>query len=228
MSPGPSFIAYVDRRSQRRSTVGQQYNPAQRAFQDQFDTRRLADRLAESTSDVISEGFKDFIEQRDMFFIATADEEGWPESSYKGGEPGFVRVIDEHTVAFPVYNGNGMFLTAGNMAVNPRVGLLFIDFEVGTRLRMSGRASIDPEDPLIDTFPGAQFVVRVRAREVFANCRRYVHHYELVTRSRFVPTAEADPPVPDWKRDEWFDGTLPADDPALDPDNPSAPSIPRF
>jgi predicted pyridoxine 5'-phosphate oxidase superfamily flavin-nucleotide-binding protein len=97
----------------------QNYHAAQRAFQDQFDTRRLADRLAESTSDVISERFKAFIEKRDMFFIATADEDGWPESSYKGGEPGFVRVVDEHTVAFPVYNGNGMFLTAGNLAVNP-------------------------------------------------------------------------------------------------------------
>lgn len=97
----------------------QNYHAAQRAFQDQFDTRRLADRLAESTSDVISERFKAFIEKRDMFFIATAAEDGWPESSYKGGEPGFVRVVDEHTVAFPVYNGNGMFLTAGNLAVNP-------------------------------------------------------------------------------------------------------------
>jgi predicted pyridoxine 5'-phosphate oxidase superfamily flavin-nucleotide-binding protein len=208
--------------------MGQHYGDSQRHFQDQFDTRRLADRLAESTSNTIGEPFKAFIEQRDMFFIATADEEGWPESSYKGGEPGFVRVIDEHTLVFPVYNGNGMFLTAGNLVSNPRVGLLFIDFETGTRLRMSGAASINPEDPLTDTYPGAQFVVRVRAREIFANCRRYVHRYALVERSRFVPSGEADPPVPDWKLDPWFDGTLPHDDPALDPDHPSAPSIPKF
>lgn len=206
----------------------QQYHQAQRDFQDRFDTRRLADRLAESTSDVIAGPFKTFIEQRDMFFIATAGEGGWPEASYKGGEPGFVRVIDEHTIVFPVYNGNGMFLTAGNLAVNPRVGLLFIEWESGTRLRMSGHASIDPDDPLTDTYPGAQFVVRVRAREVFANCRRYVHRYELVDRSPFVPQADSDPPVPDWKRDEWFEGTLPGNDPALDRDRPSAPSIPRF
>ncbi len=206
----------------------QHYHAAQRSFQDRFDTRRLADRLSESTSDVITEPFKRFIEERDMFFIATADPEGWPESSYKGGEPGFVRVIDEHTLVFPVYNGNGMFLTAGNLAVNPRIGLLFIDFEVGTRLRMSGHASIDLDDPLVAMFPGAQFVVRVRAREVFANCRRYVHRYTRVQSSPFVPTGEADPPVPDWKLDAWFAGTLPANDPALDPDHPSAPSIPQF
>lgn len=208
--------------------MSQRYHTAQRAFQDQFDTRRLADRLSEATADVIGEPFKRFIEARDMFFIATADDEGWPQASYKGGEPGFVRVIDEHTIAFPVYNGNGMFLTAGNLEVNPKVGLLFIDFEGGSRLRMSGEASIDPDDPLVETYPGAQFVIRVKATEVFANCRRYVHHYELVERSRFVPTAEAEPPVPDWKLDEWFEGTLPHDDPALDPDSPSAPAIPNF
>lgn len=206
----------------------QEYHVRQREFQDRFDTRRLADRLAESTSDVIKESFKKFIEERDMFFIATAGEDGWPEASYKGGAPGFVRVIDEHTLVFPVYNGNGVFLTAGNVAANPKVGLLFIDFEVGTRLRMSGYASIDPNDPLVATYPGAQFVVRVRAREVFANCRRYVHHYRLVERSPFVPSAEEEPPVPDWKLDPWFEGTLPEDDPALDPSRPSAPSVPQF
>lgn len=208
--------------------MGQSFHAAQRAFQDRFDTRRLADRLAESTTDTISERHKAFIERRDMFFIATAGTDGWPEASYKGGEPGFVRVIDERTLVFPVYNGNGMFLTAGNLTVNPKVGLLFIDWETGTRLRMSGHASIDPDEPLVATYPGAQFVVRVTAREVFANCRRYVHRQTLVARSPFVPTADGEAPVPDWKLDDWFDGTLPSDDPALDPNHPSAPSIPQF
>lgn len=208
--------------------MGQQYHEGQRRFQDRFDTRRLADRLAESTSDVINERYKSFIEKRDMFFIATADENGWPEASYKGGEPGFVKVIDEHTLAFPVYNGNGMFLTAGNLTVNPRVGMLFINWEDGTRLRLSGHVTIDDSDPLIEAFAGAQFVVRVRVREVFANCRRYVHRYALVERSPFVPRGDTEPPVPDWKLDEWFEGTLPEDDPALDPDRPCAPSNPKF
>ena len=208
--------------------MGQHYHDGQRALQDRFDTRRLADRLAESTSDVISERFRRFIERQDMFFIATADNDGWPEASYKGGEPGFVRVLDDHTLVYPVYDGNGMFLTAGNLAVNPRVGLLFIDWQTGTRLRLSGHATIDPEDPLIGTYPGAMLVVRVRAREVFANCRRYVHRQGLVARSPFVPTGDTDAPVPDWKLDPWFEGTLPADDPARDGERPSAPSIPEF
>ena len=208
--------------------MGQRYHQAQRAYQDRFDTRRLADRLAESTTATITEPIKAFIEARDMFFIATADADGWPQCSYKGGEPGFVRVIDPSTLAFPVYNGNGMFLTAGNLAVNPKVALLFIDWSRTTRLRVNGLASVDADDPLVGTFPRAELVVRVTTTEVFANCRRYVHHLELVERSPFVPTAEAPPPVPDWKLDPWFEGTLPAGDPALDPDNPSAPSIPQY
>jgi predicted pyridoxine 5'-phosphate oxidase superfamily flavin-nucleotide-binding protein len=208
--------------------VSQRYHEGQRAFQDRFDTRRLANRLAEGTSDVISDGLKAFIERRDMFFIATADEQGWPQVSYKGGDPGFVRVLDERTLAFPVYDGNGMFLTAGNISVNPRIGMLFIDWGTGTRLRLNGEASIDRDDHLTETYPGAKFVIRVRVAEVFPNCRRYVHRQERVERSRFVPAAGAEPPVPDWKLDPWFEGTLPADDPAHDPDHPNAPSIPQF
>lgn len=208
--------------------MGQRYHADQRALQDRFDTRRLADRLATSTSDVISDRFKRFVEQRDMVFVATSDADGWPQASIKSGEPGFVRVVEDHTLVLPLYDGNGMHLTAGNLVANPRVGLLFVDWATGTRLRINGETSIDPDDPLVDTYPGAQLVVRVRVREVFANCRRYVPHYQLEEPSPFVPAGVADPPVPDWKRDEWFEGTLPAQDPARDPDRPSAPSIPQF
>ncbi len=208
--------------------MGQDYQAAQRAFQDRFDTRRLADRLAESAGAHIDDARRAFIQARDMFFIATADEHGAPQCSYKGGEPGFVRVVDESTVAFPVYDGNGMFLTAGNVVANPQVGLLFVDFETGTRLRLNGVASIDDRDPLLEEYSGAQLVVRVRARVVLSNCRRYVHRYQLVKRSVFVPGENHEPPVPDWKRTEWFAGTLPAADPAHDPTRPDAPATPQF
>lgn len=209
--------------------MGQQYHAGSRAFQDRFDTRRLADRLDEGTSANISDEHRSFIEARDMFFIATADERGAPQCSYKGGEPGFVRVVDRSTIAFPVYDGNGMFLTMGNLRVNPHVGLLFIDFEGGSRLRLNGVAGfVADDDTSVPRWPGAQLVVRVQASEVFANCRRYVHHYRLEQRSPFVPSATDDPPVPDWKRDPWFAGTLPEHDPAHDPGRPSAPAIPHF
>ena len=159
------------------------YHAGSRTLQDRFDTRRLADRLEDvKVTDTIDAGDRAFIEGMDMLFIATADEQGRPTCSYKGGEPGFVRVLDERTVAFPGYDGNGMFLSAGNLLVNPEVGLLFISFERRRRLRLNGTASVDPADPLLPTYPGALFVVRVRAREVFPNCPRYIHRYELVER----------------------------------------------
>ena len=138
-----------------------------------------------------------------MLFIATADAEGRPQCSYKGGEPGFVRVLDERTVAFPNYDGNGMYLTAGNALVNPHVGLLFLDFEQRKRLRLNGIASHSDDDPLLAEYPEAQFLWRVEATEVFPNCPRYIHHYRLVERSRFVPRAECPTPVPAWKTRDW-------------------------
>jgi uncharacterized protein len=186
------------------------YHEGNRTLQDAFDTRRLADRLESVTlRDTIDAADRAFIESMDMLFIATADEHGRPDCSYKGGEPGFVRVLDERTIAFPGYDGNGMFKSFGNLLVNPEVGLLFISFERQKRLRMNGTASVDVEDPLRGTWPGATLVVRVRAREVFPNCPRYIHRYRLVERSRYVPEAGVEPPVPEWKTREWARDVLP-------------------
>jgi uncharacterized protein len=189
------------------------YHEGNRRLQDAFDTRRLADRLEEvKVRDFIDEVDRAFIEGLDMFFLATADADGRPSCSYKGGDPGFVRALDEHTLAFPDYDGNGMFLSLGNALVNPEVGLLFVSFERRRRLRLNGTASVDTDDPLLASWPEARAVVRVRVREVFPNCPRYIHHYELVERSRFVPHADADTPVADWKRSDWASDVLPAGD----------------
>jgi predicted pyridoxine 5'-phosphate oxidase superfamily flavin-nucleotide-binding protein len=191
------------------------YHDGHRLLQDRFDTRRLADRIDEKlVDDVIDAEDKAFIESLDMFFLATADDQGRPNCSYKGGEPGFVRVIDEHTVAFPNYDGNGMYMSAGNVLVNPDVGMLFIDFQRGRRLRLNGVASINDRDELMDHYPEAQFIVRVRAREVLPNCPRYIHKYRLVERSRYVPKVSCPTPVPDWKRSGWARDVLPANGPA--------------
>ena len=191
------------------------YHDGHRLLQDRFDTRRLADRIDERlVDDVIDSDEKAFIEGLDMFFLGTSDEQGHPNCSYKGGKLGFVRVLDEHTVAFPNYDGNGMYLSAGNVLTNPNVGMLFIDFEKGRRLRINGVASIDEHDELMEHYPEAQFVVRVRAREVFPNCPRYIHEYRLVERSRYVPKASCPTPVPDWKRSAWAKDVLAANDPA--------------
>ncbi len=195
------------------------YHDASRRLQDRFDTRRLADRIEERiVRETIDDDDRAFIEGCDMFFIATADAEGRPQCSYKGGEPGFVRVLDERTIAFPSYDGNGMYLTAGNATVNPHVGLLFIDFEQRKRIRLNGVASVADDDPLLAEYPEAQLVVRVEATEVFPNCPRYIHEYRLVQRSRFVPHDECRTPVPAWKKREWSSDVLADADPANDPD----------
>lgn len=198
--------------------MGAAYHEGSRALQDRFDSRRLADRLEERFMQrpTIDAADRTFIERMDMFFLATADAQGHPQCSYKGGEPGFVRVIDERTVAFPNYDGNGMYLSMGNLAVNPHVGMLFIDFvsERPSRLRVNGRARIDERDELLGSYPEAQFIVRVEVDQVFPNCPRYIHRMALVERSRFVPQHDRETPVPDWKRTDWACDVLPQDDPA--------------
>ena len=195
------------------------YQEGHRELQRQFDTERLADRLEQVTyHTLITPEDREFIERRDMFFLATADAEGRPNCSYKGGAPGFVRVLDERTIAFPNYDGNGMYLSGGNALVNPNVGLLFISFERGRRLRLNGVASVALDDPLLAEYPEAQFVWRVAAREVFPNCPRYIHQYRLVERSRFVPREGCRTPQPVWKTRDWSRDVLPAGDPSRAPD----------
>ena len=194
------------------------YHEGNRYFQDLFGTRQLADRLEERlVLAQIDDEDKQFIEARDMFFLASVDARGYPNCSYKGGDPGFVRVVDERTIAFPNYDGNGMYLSMGNLRQNPNVGLLFIDFENPTRLRFNGVASIDPGDPLLAAYPEAQFIVRVVVREIFSNCARYIHRMKLVERSKFVPNPHRQTPVPDWKRQEFVADVLAPSDPARKP-----------
>ena len=112
-------------------------------------------------------------------------------------------MADDRTLAFPNYDGNGMYLSMGNALATGEVGMLFIDFERRHRMRVNGTASVDENDELMAAYPYAQFIVRVTVREVFPNCPRYIHRYQLVERSKFVPKKTARPPVPDWKRSDW-------------------------
>ena len=142
------------------------YHNGNRDLQDRFDSRRIADRLVEILHrTAFSEEDRDFIQSRAMFFLATSDASGWPDCSYKGGHPGFVRVIDTSTLAFPSYDGNGMFKSLGNVMQNPKVGLLFIDFENGDLLQLTGRAWIDWDAPEIQTAAGVQRLLRVHPTE---------------------------------------------------------------
>ena len=201
------------------------FTKGQRKVQAQSDSTRLADAVAEgAVHSTITDEDRSFIEDRDMFFLATIDADGRVNCSYKGGLPGFVRVIDEHTIAFPVYDGNGMFMTAGSIIDNGEVGLLFIDFEEQMRMRLNGVASLNFDDPILRDYPEAQYIVRVKAREVFINCPRYIHKLKLVEHSAFVPQPGIETPIADWKSNMIEHGAgdlLSSQDPALtshDPD----------
>ena len=186
------------------------YGESHRKLQREFDTERLADRIEERLfHETITPDDKAFIERLDMFFLATADAEGRPNCSYKGGDPGFVRVLDPQTLAFPNYDGNGMYLSMGNTLANPEVGLLFIDFEKQKRMRLNGTARIEPASSVEPAYPEAQFVVKVNVRQVFPSCPRYIHKMQLVERSQFVPHAAVATPVPGWKNAEWAADVLP-------------------
>ena len=124
------------------------YHDGNRRLQDEFDSRRISDRLGSFTRTAFTPDDQAFIEAAIYFFIATADAEGRPDCSFKGGAPGFVRMTGPSELAFPDYDGNGMYLSTGNMLANPDVGLLFIDLERGHRMRLEGTASIDLDDPL--------------------------------------------------------------------------------
>jgi predicted pyridoxine 5'-phosphate oxidase superfamily flavin-nucleotide-binding protein len=188
------------------------YHDGMRQLQDQFQTRALADRLDERLGRAaFTAEDKDFIESRNMFFLATADAAGQPDCSYKGGLPGFVRVSGPSELAFPTYDGNGMFRSLGNVLVNPQVGLLFIDFERPRRLRVQGHALLNLTDPLLSQFKGAQGVVRVQADLIFPNCPRYIHRMQLMEPSAYVPREGHEPPVPAWKQQPAFREVLPKD-----------------
>lgn len=189
------------------------YTEEQQALQAEFGTRALAERLelAIVTPELQPEQI-DFVHGRDMLFLSTVDSGGFPSVSYKGGAPGFVRCIDARTLTFPSYDGNGMFLSLGNVVASSKVGLLFVDFETPHRIRVRGEARVLREGPLFASYPGADAVVEVRVERAWQNCPRYVHRMERVEASRYVPDESGEAPFPAWKRIDVMQDVLGEDD----------------
>jgi predicted pyridoxine 5'-phosphate oxidase superfamily flavin-nucleotide-binding protein len=185
------------------------YHDGNRALQDSFDSRRLADRLEELARTEFSADDRAYIENAYYFFLATADAEGRPDCSFKGGPKGFVRVTAANELVFPDYDGNGMFKSLGNIGANPNVGLLFIDLEKPRRLRVTGTASVKRDDPLLALTAGAQLIVRVTATAIFPNCPRYIPTMNLVNPSRYTPQAGVPPEEPVWKTFPEFKDHVP-------------------
>ncbi len=189
------------------------YGDQHRTLQDEFGTRKMADRVEEiACKTEFDDEAKGFIEHMDMFFLSTVDHQGRPTVSYKGGDAGFVRIIDSKTLVFPSYDGNGMFFSIGNITTNRQVGLLFISFETPHRIRVQGTASISRNDPLLQEYKEAEFIVRVTLSELWQNCPRYIHQRTKVRDSRYVPRAECETPVAEWKRIDLMQDVIPEAD----------------
>lgn len=186
------------------------FGPQHRELQDAFGTRKLADRIEEiACVTEFDDETKASIEAQDMFFLASVDHNGRPTVSYKGGDVGLVKVIDTRTLVFPNYDGNGMYMSVGNIAQNSEVGLLFISFEKPHRIRVQGTATVSREDPLLAQFPGADMLVRVKLSEMWQNCPRYIHRYQKLETSRYVPQAECETPLAGWKQTDIVQDVLP-------------------
>lgn len=187
------------------------YTESQKALQAAFDSRPLAERVHDAiVADEIDPALhQPFIESRDFFFLATVTAEGEPTVSHKGGAVGLVTVVDPHTLAFPSYDGNGMFLSLGNIAETARIGMLFIDFETPNRMRVQATATISTDDPLMAKYPGAQLLVRAKVNKIFVNCARLIHKHKRVSTSPYVPDATGATPLPAWKRIDMVQDALP-------------------
>ena len=176
------------------------YHGGMRYWQGLFDSRRLADRNSElNLKSHFTDDQKERIGRAPLFFMATADANGRPSCSYRGGIPGFVRITGESTLAFPEYDGNGRFMSMGNLRVNPQVELLFIDFENLKRIVVGGRATVHENHPLAAEFSGAQLIVEVAAERIVINCPRYIHHMKILEYSKYAPRGNYDPPDAEWK-----------------------------
>lgn len=189
------------------------YTDAQRAMQARFGAEPLGEAMRRAVVHAeLTDRDGAFIASRDMLFLATVDAHGQPSCSYKGGEPGFVQVVDPRTLAFPLYDGNGMFISSGNIQDHAQVGLLFIDFEVPNRLRVQGRATLHAAPDRLAAHPGADLVVQVDVEAVFVNCSRHVHTYRRIALSRYSPGEGRGSPYPEWKRIDAFQPALCARD----------------
>lgn len=187
------------------------YHEASRALQDAFGSRALADRLEEHLRrSTFTDKDAAFIASLRFFFLATANAQGQPDCSFKGGDPGFVRVLGPDLLAFPDYDGNGMFKSLGNIRANPNIGLLFITMEdKPTRLRVNGTAQVVLNDPMLSEFEGAQALVRVKPVDIFPNCPRNIPHMQVVEASRYIPRCGLERVEPSWKASENFIDVVP-------------------
>lgn len=189
------------------------YTDSQRKLQSDNGHDKLAVAVVHAiVRDELEDIHIDYIESRDYFFLSTVNADGEPTVSYKGGPVGLVQVVGENRLAFPNYDGNGMWLSMGNIDAAAKIGMLFMDFVTPWRIRVQGDAKLSKDPELMARFPGSNMVVDVAVTRVFQNCARYIHKHTRVEASPYVPDKEGKQPYPAWKRIDKIQDHLHPDD----------------
>lgn len=128
-----------------------------------------------------------WVSTADTLFIATSHADGGADASHRGGQPGFVQVLGENRLRFGDYAGNNMFQTLGNIVANPSTGLLFLDFETGDTLQLTGQARINWDEELAEQVPGALRLVEFEVEEVIETRRASRLRWKFQEYSPFNP-----------------------------------------
>jgi uncharacterized protein len=155
-----------------------------RAPEDDEETREVGSPRRTSALD---ERQQDWIRCADTFFIGTRHAEAGADASHRGGNPGFVRVVDARHLAWGDYSGNRMFQTLGNLESDSRAGILFLDFSRGRTLQLTGRATVDWNPARASGFAGAERVVDFAIDDVVEIRGRSRLQFRLIGRSPFNP-----------------------------------------
>jgi predicted pyridoxine 5'-phosphate oxidase superfamily flavin-nucleotide-binding protein len=174
------------------------FSPAVKDAQARYGAREHGRRIEnkEPANDRLTEDLKAFIASAASFFIGSASREGWPHVQHRGGPAGFLRVLDDRTLAFADYAGNKQYITVGNLTENDRVLLLLIDFEHGRRLKVWGRGAVIDNDPVLiervrdPAYPAEiERAIRIDVKAWDFNCRRHL--------PKFVPQQHVDRMISD-------------------------------
>lgn len=186
------------------------YHAGHRQLQTEFQSQALADRLEEIiVQPALDADAQSFIQAQDHFFLTTVDTSGFPTVSYKGGNPGFVRVVNETTLLFPCFDGNGMWLSMGNIVEHDKVGMLFINMVTPHRIRVQGTATLTRDPRILDYWQDVGLAVQVNITHTWINCPRYIHPVDKRSQSPHVPAAEHVTEPAEWKSLELVADVVP-------------------
>ncbi|MFI7104583.1 pyridoxamine 5'-phosphate oxidase family protein [Streptomyces sp. NPDC050161] len=160
--------------------------------QQRLGTTERADRFySDQVLDHLNQRMQEFVARQEMLFLATSDRHGACDSSFRAGPPGFVQVLDDRTLAYPEYRGNGVMASVGNLSENPQLGILMVDFlrdRIGLHINGRARVALDAEIRQLypwlpaDPVPGrrAQLWVTVEVEEAYIHCAKHIPHLQKV------------------------------------------------